>query len=160
MYTNAAGTARLIARQYKVSYTPDKLTSDPSYNVKLGAAHLGDLIDEFGGSYVLTLAAYNAGPRKAKEWVETYGDPRSAKIDPIDWVEMIPFTETREYVQKVMQNIQVYRSRLAPQTMRPMTADLRRGSPGAIAVADSTDAGTANCSSRAANIAELITGCD
>jgi soluble lytic murein transglycosylase len=154
------GTAKLIARQYKVSYAADKLTSDPSYNVKLGAAHLGDLIDEFGGSYVLTLAAYNAGPRMAKEWVGTYGDPRSRKVDPIDWVEMIPFTETRNYVQKVMQNVQVYRARLAPETMRAMTADLRRGAPGAIALADRSEAGTANCSSRALNIAELITGCD
>jgi soluble lytic murein transglycosylase len=154
------GTAKLIARQYKVSFAADKLTSDPSYNVKLGAAHLGDLIDEFGGSYVLTLAAYNAGPRRAKEWVDTYGDPRSGKVDPIDWVEMIPFTETRNYVQKVMQNVQVYRARLAPETMRAMTADLRRGAPGAIAVADTSDSGTGNCSSRASSIAELITGCD
>jgi soluble lytic murein transglycosylase len=154
------GTAKLIARQYKVSYAPDKLTSDPSYNVKLGAAHLGDLIDEFGGSYVLTLAAYNAGPRRAKEWVQTYGDPRSGKVDPIDWVEMIPFTETRNYVQKVMQNVQVYRSRLAPDTMRAMSADLRRGAPGAIALADTAEPGTANCSVRASSIAELISGCD
>ena len=154
------GTAKLVARQYKVSYTPDKLTSDPGYNVKLGAAHLADLIDNFGGSYILTLAAYNAGPRRAKEWVQTYGDPRSGKVDPIDWVEMIPFTETRDYVQKVMQNLQVYRSRLAPQTMRPMSGDLRRGAPGGIALADTKEPGTANCSARPSSITDLITGCD
>jgi len=153
-------TAKLVARQYKLGYAPDKLTSDPSYNVKLGAAHLADLIDDFGGSYVLTLAAYNAGPRRAREWVSTYGDPRSGKIDPIDWVEMIPFTETRYYVQKVMQNLQVYRSRLAPGTVHGLSADLRRGAPGAMKVADTSEQGSARCSSDASNIAELISGCD
>ena len=152
------GTAKLVAKQYGVSYAPGKLTSDPAYNVRLGAAHLGDLINEFGGSYVLTLAAYNAGPRRSREWVEAHGDPRSGNVDPIDWVEMIPFTETRNYVQKVMQNVHVYRSRIAPKTMHAMTADLRRGSPGAIAVANSTEPGSANCAG--ANIVELITGCD
>ncbi len=73
---------------------------------------------------------------------------------------MIPFTETRNYVQKVMQNIQVYRSRLAPETMRAMSSDLRRGAPGAIAIADTSEPGTARCSVRASSIAELITGCD
>ncbi|HTN96662.1 MAG TPA: transglycosylase SLT domain-containing protein [Nordella sp.] len=152
------GTAKLIAKQYRLSYSADKLTGDPAYNVKLGAAHLGDLIEEFGGSYVLTLAAYNAGPRRSREWVEAHGDPRSGTIDPIDWVEMIPFTETRNYVQKVMQNVHVYRSRLAPKTMHAMTADLRRGAPGAIALANSSEAGSANCGG--SSIAELITGCD
>lgn len=152
------GTAKLVAKQYRLSYAPEKLTGDPAYNVKLGAAHLGDLIQEFGGSYILTLAAYNAGPRRSREWVEAHGDPRSGNVDPIDWVEMIPFTETRNYVQKVMQNVHVYRSRLAPKTMHAMTADLRRGSPGAITLANSSDPGSANCSG--GSIAELITGCD
>jgi soluble lytic murein transglycosylase len=152
------GTAKLIAKQYGLPYVPEKLTGDPAYNVRLGSAHLGDLIQEFGGSYILTLAAYNAGPRRSREWVEEHGDPRSAHVDPIDWVEMIPFTETRNYVQKVMQNLQVYRSRIAPKTMQAMTADLQRGSPGAIAVANSTETGSANCSG--SNIVELITGCD
>jgi soluble lytic murein transglycosylase len=153
-------TAKLVARQYKLGYAPEKLTADPGYNVKLGAAHLGDLIDDFRGSYVLTLAAYNAGPRRAREWVNTYGDPRSGKIDPIDWVEMIPFTETRYYVQKVMQNVQVYRSRLAPGTMRGLSADLHRGAPGSIKVADTGEQGSAHCSVSPSNIAELISGCD
>ncbi len=152
------GTAKLIAKQYKLSYAPGKLTSDPAYNVKLGAAHLGDLINEFGGSYILTLAAYNAGPRRSYDWVQEHGDPRSGRVDPVDWVEMIPFTETRNYVQKVMQNVHVYRSRIAPKTMHPMTADLSRGSPGSITLANSTEAGSANCSGT--NIVELITGCD
>ena len=152
------GTAKMVAKQYGLSYAPAKLTGDPVYNVKLGSAHLGDLIEEFGGSYVLTLAAYNAGPRRSREWVEAHGDPRSGNVDPIDWVEMIPFTETRNYVQKVMQNVHVYRSRIAPKTMHAMTADLRRGAPGAIKIANSIEPGSANCA--AANIVELITGCD
>ena len=122
------GTARLIARQYRLRYSKSKLTSDPSYNVMLGAAHLGDLIDRFDGSYILTFVGYNAGPGRAKEWIDMYGDPRDAKVDPIDWVEEIPFTETRIYVQKVLQNIHVYRSRLAPKSMISMRADLARGS--------------------------------
>ncbi|MGE3873309.1 MAG: transglycosylase SLT domain-containing protein [Parvibaculaceae bacterium] len=152
------GTAKLVAKQYGLPYAPAKLTEDPTYNVKLGSAHLGDLIQEFGGSYILTLAAYNAGPRRSREWVQEHGDPRSAHVDPIDWVEMIPFTETRNYVQKVMQNLHVYRSRLAPKTMHAMTADLQRGSPGSITLANSTEPGSANCSG--SNIVELITGCD
>ena len=152
------GTAKLIAKQYGVAYAPAKLTGDPTYNVRLGSAHLGDLIKDFGGSYILTLAAYNAGPRRSREWVEEHGDPRSANVDPIDWVEMIPFTETRNYVQKVMQNLHVYRSRVSPKTMHAMTADLKRGSPGAIALANSAEPGSANCGG--SNIVELITGCD
>jgi soluble lytic murein transglycosylase len=120
------GTAKLIARQHKVGYSEGKLTSDPAYNVMLGAAHLGDLIAGYNGSYVLTLVAYNAGPRRVGEWIETYGDPRG-EVDPIDWVESVPFTETRKYIQKVMQNVHVYRARLDPGSTLPMTADLVRG---------------------------------
>jgi soluble lytic murein transglycosylase len=152
------GTAKLVAKQYGLTYAPAKLTGDPAYNVRLGSAHLGDLIQDFRGSYILTLAAYNAGPGRSREWVEEHGDPRSGNVDPIDWVEMIPFTETRNYVQKVMQNLHVYRSRLSPKTIHAMTADLRRGSPGAITLANSSEPGSANCSG--SNIVELITGCD
>jgi soluble lytic murein transglycosylase len=150
------GTARLVARQYRLPYAAGKLTGDPGYNVKLGAAHLGDLIRDYNGSYVLTLVAYNAGPRRAREWVAAYGDPRGGSIDPIDWVEHIPITETRIYVQKVLQNTQIYRSRLAPSTMRPMSADLRRGAPADISVASTSEPGTSHC----ASIASLITGCE
>ncbi len=129
------GTARLVARQYRVAFNPGSLKSDPAYNVKLGAAHLADLVEDFSGSYVLTLVAYNAGPRRSREWVAEYGDPRGGQVDPVDWVECIPFNETRQYVQKVMQNVHVYRSRLAPQSVRPMTADLKRGTPDEITVA-------------------------
>jgi soluble lytic murein transglycosylase len=128
-------TAKLIARQHKIPYRAGMLTSDPVTNVKMGAAHLGDLIANYGGSYVLTLVAYNAGPRRAREWTEQFGDLRSGQVDPVDWVENIPFQETRQYVQKVMQNLHIYRSRLAPKTVQAMTADLQRGSPTDVTVA-------------------------
>ena len=152
------GTAKLISKQYRMPYEPAKLMGDPAYNVKLGAAHLGDLIADYNGSYVLTLVAYNAGPRRVSEWVAEYGDPRSGKVDPIDWVESIPFQETRQYVQKVLQNTQVYRARLAPGTMRAMTADLRRGGPAAINVAANDSKGAARCAG--GSIGALIASCD
>ncbi|MBK8771621.1 MAG: lytic transglycosylase domain-containing protein [Rhizobiales bacterium] len=154
------GTAKLIARQYGVAFAPGKLKGDPAYNVKLGAAHLGDLIDDFGGSYVLTLVAYNAGPRRAREWVAEFGDLRSGQVDPIDWVESIPFQETRQYVQKVLQNLHVYRSRLAPKTVRPMTADLMRGTPGEMTVASTSPTTAENTGCSGGSIKALITGCD
>jgi soluble lytic murein transglycosylase len=152
------GTAKLISKQYRLPYAPAKLVGDPAYNVKLGAAHLGDLIDEYNGSYVLTLVAYNAGPRRVREWVAEYGDPRGGKVDPIDWVESIPFQETRQYVQKVLQNTQVYRARLAPEMMRPMSADLKRGGPAAIAVAANEKRNTDSCFG--GSIGALIASCD
>lgn len=153
------GTAKIIARQHGLSYVHSKLTGDPAYNVKLGAAHLGDLIQDFGGSYVLTLVAYNAGPRRAREWVDEFGDLRSGQVDPIDWVESIPFQETRQYVQKVLQNLHIYRSRLAPKTVRAMSSDLRRGSPADITVA-STSEPAENNGCKGGSIKALILGCD
>ncbi len=152
-------TARLIAKQYRLPYTPSKLMGDPTYNVKLGAAHLADLVENFNGSYILTLVAYNAGPRRAKEWVAEYGDPRGGQVDPIDWVESIPFQETRQYVQKVLQNTHVYRARLAPDTVHAMSLDLKRGTPAEVTVA-ATDKieSAAACSSY--SIAALIKSCD
>jgi soluble lytic murein transglycosylase len=108
-------TAKMVARQHKVTYDERRLTSDPAYNVMLGAAHFGDLIANYNGSYILSLVAYNAGPRRVREWIEMYGDPRG-EVDPIDWVESVPFTETRKYIQMVMQNVHVYRSRIDPST--------------------------------------------
>jgi soluble lytic murein transglycosylase len=151
------GTAKMIARQYGVKYKDGMLTGDPSYNVMLGAAHLGDLIADHGGSYVLTLVSYNAGPRRSREWLEEYGDLRTGETDPIDWVESIPFQETRQYVQKVLQNLHVYRSRLAPKTVRPMTADLSRGSTVdtiSVSSTDQVEAASADCKGK--SIADLI----
>ncbi|HUR42725.1 MAG TPA: lytic transglycosylase domain-containing protein [Aestuariivirga sp.] len=151
------GTAVLIAKRHKLSYKKGSLTADPSYNVKLGAAHLGDLIDDFGGSYVLTLVAYNAGPGRSYEWMAEYGDLRRG-VDPVDWVESIPFQETRQYVQKVLQNVHMYRSRLAPDTVRPLTADLARGSRKKVEIADNTPlVKPASCDG--GSIADLISTC-
>jgi soluble lytic murein transglycosylase len=157
------GTAKLIAKQYGLKYTNGILTSDPAYNVKLGAAHLGDLISDFNGSYVLTLVAYNAGPRRSREWVAEYGDLRTGAIDPIDWVESIPFQETRQYVQKVLQNLHVYRSRLAPKSVRPMTADLARGSVGDALNVASTSAPEPAADEKKcakASIADILASCN
>ena len=153
------GTARLVARQYGVSFRVGSLKSDPAYNVKLGAAHLADLVSDFNGSYILTLVAYNAGPRRAREWVDEYGDPRGGQVDPIDWVESIPFNETRQYVQKVMQNVHVYRSRLSPESVRPMTADLKRGTPADLAVA-STSPADSGPSCTGGSIGKFISNCN
>ena len=153
-------TAKLIAKRYGLKYSAGVLTGDPSYNVKLGAAHLGDLISDFGGSYVLTLVAYNAGPRRSREWVAEYGDLRSGDVDPVDWVESIPFQETRQYVQKVLQNLHVYRSRLAPATVRPMSDDLSRGAGDPMTVASTTAPPAKSKTSCGRSIATLLTACD
>ena len=95
---------------------PARLTSDAGYNATLGARYLDEQLGRFAGSYVLTFAGYNAGPRRAQEWVERYGDPRGKDIDTVvDWIERIPFHETRSYVQRVMENYQVYKMRLSGQ---------------------------------------------
>ncbi len=121
-------TAQLQARRIGMTYQRSALTSDPQYNMTLGASHLADLIDDFGGSYVLAIAAYNAGSGRSREWIADWGDPRSRSVDVVDWVELIPFAETRNYVQRVMENLQVYRHRLAgePTPIR-IEEDLRRG---------------------------------
>ena len=86
--------------------------TDNSYNAMIASAYIADRMGEFGGSYVLGLAGYNAGPGRAREWVREFGDPRDPKVDPIDWIERIPISETREYVTKVLSNIQIYRARI------------------------------------------------
>lgn len=122
-------TARITARKEGFVYEPDRLLTDPDYNLVLGAAHLSHLLDRFGGSYVMTLAGYNAGVSRVDEWVETYGDPRDPAVDPVDWVELIPFSETRNYVMRVLENTQVYRSRIDKLPLGLQLAeDLTRGS--------------------------------
>jgi soluble lytic murein transglycosylase len=101
-------TAKRTAERAGLDFSTDKLTSDAAFNAKLGAAHLGQLLNEQRGSYILTFAAYNAGGGRVKQWIDAYGDPRSPGVDPIDWVERIPFTETRNYVQRVMENLAMY----------------------------------------------------
>ena len=119
-------TARGVAARHGIAYQPEKLTRDPGFNATLGAHYLGEQIDAFGGSYIMTFIAYNAGPRKVPEWIERYGDPRGKSIDEVvDWIERIPFPETRNYVMRVMENYQVYKSRLGQKT--DIVHDLRFG---------------------------------
>jgi soluble lytic murein transglycosylase len=123
--TPAAG--RETAKKFGASYDGKRLLSDPIYNVQMGAAELGDLIEGYRGSYILTFAGYNAGRGRVREWISRYGDPRDGKVDPIDWVERIPFSETRNYVQRVMENLQVYRVRFGGGAKLLIEADLHRG---------------------------------
>jgi soluble lytic murein transglycosylase len=106
-------TAARTAQKFKVPFEARKLTEEPAFNARLGAAHLGELLDETKGSLIMTFAGYNAGGHRVREWIAAYGDPRSPGVDAIDWVERIPFAETRNYVQRVMENLQVYRARLS-----------------------------------------------
>jgi soluble lytic murein transglycosylase len=114
-------TARDMAKVVGVPFAAERLLTDATYNLTLGEAYLDKLLDSFGGSYVLAAAAYNAGPRRVKEWLDSYGDPRSA--GPIDWIESIPFPETRNYVQRVLENLQVYRFRLGDRARAFTLAD-------------------------------------
>jgi soluble lytic murein transglycosylase len=106
------GTARETANKIGLAYSASKLTSDPLYNAQLGASYLDDQLAKYDGSLLLAAAAYNAGPGNANKWLSAFGDPRSSKVDPVVWVELIPFQETRKYVQRVFGNYMVYRARL------------------------------------------------
>ncbi|TJV73898.1 MAG: lytic transglycosylase domain-containing protein [Mesorhizobium sp.] len=108
------GTAKQLAKKAGMSFSQARLTSDAGYNATLGSAFLGEQLDRFGGSYVLTFAGYNAGPNRAAQWVAKYGDPRGKDVDAVvDWIERIPYTETRSYVQRVMENYEVYKMRIS-----------------------------------------------
>ena len=120
------GTAKEVAARAGLAYSQVRLTSDAGYNAELGARYLSEQISRFSGSYILTFIAYNAGPRRASEWVKRYGNPKGKSIeDVVDFVELIPFAETRSYVQRVMENYQVYKWRLNGQY--DIVQDLRFG---------------------------------
>lgn len=123
------GTAKQMAKKAGVAYSKTKLTSDPAYNANLGSHFLDHLLDRFDGSYVMTFAAYNAGPSRVVDWVKKYGDPRDPDVDVVNWIELIPFTETRNYVQRIMENLEVYRARLGSPTLT-VQSDLKRGRRG------------------------------
>jgi soluble lytic murein transglycosylase len=123
--TPAAGID--TAARFKVTYNRDRLLKDPVYNMQLGAAELSNLFTGYKGSYILTFAGYNAGRGRVKQWIEAYGDPRDPKVDPVDWVERIPLSETRNYVMRIMENLQVYRARFGGGTKLLIEADLKRG---------------------------------
>jgi soluble lytic murein transglycosylase len=115
------------AMRYKVRYSRSRLLTDPVYNMQMGAAELSNLLHGYNGSYLLTFAAYNAGRGRVKQWINVYGDPRDPKVDPVDWVERLPFSETRNYVMRIMENLQVYRARFGGSGKLMIEADLYRG---------------------------------
>jgi soluble lytic murein transglycosylase len=102
---------RDTAKRFGVSYDWDRMISDPVYNTQMGAAELSALLSEYKGCHIMTFAGYNAGRGRVRDWVKAYGDPRDPKVDAVDWVERIPLSETRNYVQRVMENLLVYRVR-------------------------------------------------
>jgi soluble lytic murein transglycosylase len=115
---------RDTAKRFSVTYDWDRLVSDPVYNTQMGAAELAALLQEYRGSYIMSFAGYNAGRGRVQKWIAQYGDPRDAKVDAIDWVERIPFAETRNYVQRVMENLQVYRVRFGETKTASSEPDL------------------------------------
>lgn len=120
------GTARMMARKTGVEYRLGRLTTDATYNLRLGGAYLSELRDTFGASVVLLASGYNAGPGRPRNWMKDQGDPRIGTVDVIDWVEMIPFTETRNYVMRVAEAIPPYQARLHEPAMK--FTDILRGS--------------------------------
>jgi len=102
-------TAKLVAKQAKLPYTKKRLKSDPEYNIKLGSYYLAGLLEEYEGSYPFALSAYNAGPKRVKYWKKINGNPQKGEINYVDWIELIKFKETRNYVQRVLENVNVYR---------------------------------------------------
>ena len=120
---------RYIAKKFGVAFDQRRLLHDSVYNMQMGAAELGDDIAHYNGSYILAFAGYNAGAGRVKEWIERYGDPRDPRVDPVDWVERIPFSETRNYVERILENLQVYRVRFGGSAKLMIEADLHRGLP-------------------------------
>lgn len=106
-------TAKSVAKSSGLKYSKYKLTADPDFNLMLGQSYIAGLIEDHNGYLPMAIAAYNAGPHRVRQWIKQHGDPRESDVDAVDWIEMIPFTETRNYVQRVLENVQVYRLRLA-----------------------------------------------
>jgi soluble lytic murein transglycosylase len=119
-------TASSIAAKMQLPFSPDRLTADGIYNVLLGRSYLETLIDDFGGSYAMAIASYNAGPGRVRQWARDYGDPRGGSIDMVDWIEMIPINETRNYVQRVLENLQIYRGQVGHDSAFSLASDLAR----------------------------------
>ncbi|HET9068681.1 MAG TPA: lytic transglycosylase domain-containing protein, partial [Amaricoccus sp.] len=142
-------TARGMADAVGIEYSTDRLT-EPLYNARLGTEYLARMLARYDGSYILATAAYNAGPGRVDQWLDTIGDPRTGAVDPVVWIESIPFTETRNYVMRVLESLHVYRARLLgrPEALR-LVADIgaapvvqlsTRDLPGAAAAAGAGNA--------------------
>ncbi|HEY7298691.1 MAG TPA: transglycosylase SLT domain-containing protein [Xanthobacteraceae bacterium] len=121
--TPSAG--RDTCKRFGCSFDVKRLKSDMAYNLQLGAAELGSDVQDYRGNLILAFAAYNAGRGRVQEWVGRFGDPRDPKVDPLDWVERIPIMETRNYVQRVMENLQVYRVRFLEHAQLTIDTDVR-----------------------------------
>ncbi|MEQ9048536.1 MAG: lytic transglycosylase domain-containing protein [Sneathiellaceae bacterium] len=117
-------TAKEVAQALKISYDTGRLTRDPRYNAELGAFYLKDLLRRWDNHYVLAIAAYNAGSGRVEQWIRRNGDPRTQNIDVIDWVEKIPFSETRNYVQRVLEGLQLHRTLMGEPRLQ-LADDLR-----------------------------------
>ena len=127
-------TAKHVCRDYKIKCDHKQLMTDGSYNTMIASAYVADQMAEFSGSYVLSIASYNAGPGRTHQWIREFGDPRKANVDPIDWIERIPIEETRRYVAKVLSNIQIYRARLGDEaTALRLDQDLARAREASLA---------------------------
>lgn len=119
-------TAREQARRLKLRFDLGRLTTDESYNLRLGTDFLGDLVARYGGLYPLAAAAYNAGPGNLNKWLARYGDPRRGNVDLVDWIESIPFEETRNYVHRVLENLAIYRHRAGLKSLAAQPGALWR----------------------------------
>lgn len=108
-------TAKLVAKELALEFEAGKLIADPAYNVTLGSAYLAKMVKDFGPSIALVASGYNAGPNRPKRWIEEFGDPRAEGVDVVDWVETIPFAETRTYVMRVVEGVVIYRAKLKGQ---------------------------------------------
>lgn len=106
------GTAHDMARELNIPHKTSWLTTNTQHNIKLGAAYMQKMLDRYNGSYPMAIAAYNGGPGRVDRWIEDFGDPRTGEIDLIDWMELIPIYETRNYVQRVLENVHIYRLKL------------------------------------------------
>ncbi|MCB6179550.1 lytic transglycosylase domain-containing protein [Rhodobacter sp. Har01] len=106
------GTAKLVAGELGIDYAPGKLLTDPAYNVTIGSAYLAHMVEAFGPSVALIASGYNAGPNRPRRWIGEFGDPRNPEVDVVDWVETIPFAETRTYVMRVAEGVVIYRAKL------------------------------------------------
>jgi soluble lytic murein transglycosylase len=118
---------RDTAKRFGAKYDWHRMVNDAVYNCQMGAAELSGLLQDYRGSYILTFAGYNAGRGRVREWIERHGDPRDPRVDPVDWIERIPFSETRNYVERVMENFQMYRVRFGQGPRLTIEADMRRG---------------------------------
>lgn len=124
------GTAKLMAEKLGLPVDIPALTRDPAYNAKLGSAYLAHLAEEFGPSIALRAAGYNAGPGRPRAWITQFGDPRRAEVDVIDWVELVPFEETRTYIMRVTEGLAIYQARRTPGAPVAITGLLRGAARG------------------------------